>query len=85
MDYSLGYIDMGQILIWLFWAFFFGLILWIRREDKRLGYPLDSDRQNVKVQGFPAIPPTRKPKAKHPALAIEGGTGAAANEENNYV
>lgn len=84
MDYSLGYIDLGQVLIWLFWGFFFGLILWIRREDKRLGYPLDSDRKNIDVQGFPAIPKKRAPKAKHPALQTSK-SGAADTKENNYV
>ena len=84
MGFSLGYIDVGQILIWGFWLFFFALIYWIRREDKRFGYPLDSDRKNVKVQGWPAIPKTRTPKAKHPAL-VASKSGAAESKENNYV
>lgn len=84
MGFSLGYIDVGQILIWGFWLFFAGLLLYIRREDKRVGYPLDSDRKNVTVQGYPAIPEPRAPRAKHPALAAEG-SGAAASEENNHV
>jgi photosynthetic reaction center H subunit len=55
-----GYIDVAQIALYLFWAFFAGLIYYLHRENKREGYPLISDRSDrVKVQGFPAIP---KPK-----------------------
>lgn len=55
-----GYIDLAQIVLYLFWAFFFGLVIYIRREDKREGYPLDSDRSySVRVQGFPPIPPPK--------------------------
>jgi photosynthetic reaction center H subunit len=55
-----GYIDVAQIVLYLFWFFFFGLIYYLRREDKREGYPLESDRSgSVTVQGFPPMP---KPK-----------------------
>jgi photosynthetic reaction center H subunit len=59
-----GYFDVAQIALYVFWGFFAGLIYYLHREDKREGYPLESDRSDrsggrVKVQGFPAIP---KPK-----------------------
>lgn len=38
-----GYIDVAQVTLYVFWAFFFGLIFWLRREDRREGYPLESD------------------------------------------
>jgi photosynthetic reaction center H subunit len=54
------YIDLAQVVLYLFWAFFFGLVLWIRREDKREGYPLESERSyTVRVQGFPPMPPPK--------------------------
>lgn len=54
------YIDVAQIALYAFWIFFAGLIYYLHREDKREGYPLESDRSGqVKVQGFPSIP---KPK-----------------------
>lgn len=55
------YIDVAQITIWVFWFFFFGLVLWIRREDKREGYPAESLRvRGIKMmEGFPPLP---KPK-----------------------
>jgi photosynthetic reaction center H subunit len=52
-----GYIDVAQIALYAFWIFFAGLIIYLRREDKREGYPLESDRSSrVRVQGFPRMP-----------------------------
>ena len=62
------YIDFATICIYLFWFFFAALIIYLRREDKREGYPLESDRQGVTVQGFPAMPGPRRPLAPHPAV-----------------
>lgn len=57
------YIDVAQILLYAFWIFFVGLIIYLRREDKREGYPLQSDRSErtnrVQVQGFPRMPPPK--------------------------
>src|SRR5262245_46464096 len=51
------YIDLAQVVLYTFWIFFFGLIYYLRREDKREGYPLESDRSgNIRVQGFPPVP-----------------------------
>jgi photosynthetic reaction center H subunit len=51
-----GYFDVAQIVLYAFWIFFAGLIIYLRREDKREGYPLESDRVHVKVVGFPGLP-----------------------------
>lgn len=52
-----GYIDVAQVVLYAFWIFFAGLVLYLRREDKREGYPLESDLSDrMVVQGFPAIP-----------------------------
>jgi len=55
-----SYIDVAQLVLYGFWMFFIGLIIYLRREDKREGYPLESDRSarspRVKLQGFPAMP-----------------------------
>jgi photosynthetic reaction center H subunit len=51
------YVDVAQLVLYAFWIFFIGLIIYLRREDKREGYPLESDRSDrITVQGFPAIP-----------------------------
>jgi photosynthetic reaction center H subunit len=49
--------DIAQIALYMFWAFFAGLIYYLHRENKREGYPLESERPSgVVVQGFPAVP-----------------------------
>jgi len=51
------YIDVAQVVLYAFWVFFAGLIYYLRTEDKREGYPLESDRSHlVTVQGFPPMP-----------------------------
>lgn len=48
-----SYIDLAQVTLYLFWFFFAGLIFWLRREDRREGYPLESDPTGqVKDRGF---------------------------------
>jgi len=41
------YIDLAQITLYLFWIFFFGLIYWLRKEDRREGYPLEKDNPRI--------------------------------------
>lgn len=56
-----SYFDVAQIVLYAFWIFFAGLVIYLLRENKREGYPLDSDRSNdrVKIVGFPAPPPPK--------------------------
>jgi photosynthetic reaction center H subunit len=53
-----SYIDLAQVALYVFWIFFAGLIYYLHREDKREGYPLESDRSGgrIKVQGWPGVP-----------------------------
>ena len=58
-------LDLPLLLVILFFAFFLALIYYLRREDKREGYPLvqdprDRSRPNVAIQGFPAIPTPKR-------------------------
>jgi len=59
-----GYIDVAQIALYAFWIFFFGLIFYLRREDRREGYPLqgpDNDRRRpVKSEFLPGIPSPKR-------------------------
>ncbi len=51
------YMDVAQIVLYAFWVFFAGLIFYLRREDKREGYPLIYDRkENAPYLNFPPIP-----------------------------
>lgn len=52
-----GYIDVAQLVLYAFWIFFAGLIYYLHRENKREGYPLESDRSGaITVQGWPSVP-----------------------------
>lgn len=51
------YVDVAQIVLYLFWIFFFGLVYYLVQEGHRDGYPLDSGRNPpVKMDGWPPIP-----------------------------
>jgi len=70
------YIDVAQIVLYVFWAFFAGLIIYLRREDKREGYPLVSDRPGRgRPEAFPRMP---SPKT---FLLADGSTYSAPHED----
>lgn len=70
------YIDLAQVTLYLFWVFFAGLIVYLHRENKREGYPLQSERSgSIEVQGFPAVP---EPKTYR--TAFEGSVDAPRAE-----
>ena len=51
------YVDVAQIVLYMFWAFFAGLIYYLLRENHREGYPMDSGRENgPKIEGWPPVP-----------------------------
>lgn len=61
-----SYIDVAQVALYGFWVFFAALLIYLRKEDKREGYPLESDRSpNVTVQGWPAMPAPKVFKLAH--------------------
>lgn len=74
---AIGEIDLVEIIFTLFWLFFIGLVIYIRREDKREGYPLDSDRTHnsggrVQVVGFPGMAPAKRFALPHGGYAESG-------------
>ena len=56
-----GYFDVAQVTLYAFWIFFAGLVYYIRREDKREGYPLIPEQPEPRtiVEGFPLTPPAK--------------------------
>jgi len=38
-----SHLDVAQVVLYAFWLFFFGLLFYLRREDRREGYPLEND------------------------------------------
>jgi photosynthetic reaction center H subunit len=60
-----GYVDLTQILLYLFWLFFAGLIYYLVREGHREGYPMESDSLGTAViTGWP-VPPPKTYKLAH--------------------
>jgi photosynthetic reaction center H subunit len=52
-----SYIDLAQVVLYLFIGFFLCLVYYLHRENKREGYPLENERSgSITVQGFPAVP-----------------------------
>jgi photosynthetic reaction center H subunit len=52
-----GYIDLAQVVLYVFFGFFAALVYYLHSEGKREGYPLESDRSGaITVQGFPPVP-----------------------------
>ena len=52
-----AYLDFAQVTLYVFWIFFACLVFYLRREDKREGYPLESTAMGGGVQqGFPRRP-----------------------------
>jgi photosynthetic reaction center H subunit len=70
------YIDVAQLVLYLFWAFFAALIYYLHQEGKREGYPLERDvAPDVKIVGFPGIP---SPKT----FVLRDGTTRTAPHNN---
>jgi photosynthetic reaction center H subunit len=61
-----GYVDVAQIVLYIFWVFFAGLIYYLVQEGKREGFPLESDRPDYKViEGWPPVPKPKTFKLPH--------------------
>jgi photosynthetic reaction center H subunit len=55
------YIDVAQLVLYAFWLFFFGLVYYLHRENKREGYPLESStKRRIKIVGFPDMPAPKR-------------------------
>lgn len=68
--------DLALISLYVFWLFFFGLIYYLRREDRREGYPMELDQPGtVKSHGFMWVP---EPKQ----FALADGTTRQAPSGN---
>lgn len=73
-----SHIDVAQLVLYAFWIFFAGLIFYIRREDRREGYPLVYEKTGEEKQhGIIWIP---KPKV---FKLHEGGTEQAPRAGTN--
>ena len=72
------YVDVAQISLYVFWAFFAGLVFYLRREDRREGYPLvsqDAQAGRRGVGGFPLIPGPKIFRKPDGGIALAPQTG----------
>ena len=62
--------DIVSMSLYVFFAFFFALVLWLHREGKREGYPLISDNPDrplrAPIHGFPETPSLKVFRLAHP-------------------
>jgi photosynthetic reaction center H subunit len=73
-----AYMDLAQVTLYVFWIFFACLIFYLRREDKREGYPLESTGSGGGIaHGFPRMP---DPKTY---LLRGGHTATLPNHKND--
>ena len=53
-----GYVDLAQIILYMFWLFFAGIIYYLVRENHREGYPMETDSgDRSSVKGWPIPSP----------------------------
>ncbi|MCY4239782.1 MAG: photosynthetic reaction center subunit H [Rhodospirillaceae bacterium] len=76
----IGTIDPALIALYAFWIFFAGLVFYLRREDRREGYPLEDDRTGVLESPSPTLMPT--PKTFHLG---DGTTQTAPRDERDSM
>lgn len=78
------HVDLALTSLYVFWAFFAGLIYYLHRESKREGYPLVEEHpvgRGVSIVGFPKVP---EPKTYlhhggHGTTTLPSGRGERAD------
>lgn len=64
-----SYIDVAQLTLYTFWACFAGLIYYLRREDKREGFPMVAEVSDfIRTEGWPHIPSPKTFVLAHGAM-----------------
>ena len=61
-----GNVDLAQISLYLFWAFFACLVIYLQRENMREGYPLEDEEGALSANQGPYGEPTAAKTFKLP-------------------
>ncbi len=77
-----GYIDVAQVTLYVFWVFFFGLVIYLRKEDKREGYPMVTDRPGERAEGWPLMPAPKSFLLPHGGVVYAPAEGGVEPEIN---
>ena len=75
-----GHMDAAELVFYLFVAFFIGLVIWLRREDRREGYPLEMDVSGALLRNDGLLQ-TALPKTFH--LPFDQGTVVQPNDDRD--
>ena len=77
-----SHLDVAQVVLYAFWIFFAILILYLRREDRREGYPLVSEpRGGNETPGWFMIPDKKVFKLFHGGTATSPQSVPASQKE----
>ncbi|HRD98985.1 MAG TPA: photosynthetic reaction center subunit H [Rubrivivax sp.] len=63
------YVDVAQLVLYLFWIFFAALIYYLVRENHREGYPLETENGRGVITGWP-VPASKTYKLAHGGEAV---------------
>ncbi len=63
-----GYVDLAQIILYMFWLFFAGLIYYLIREGHREGYPMETEGKD-RALGWP-VPAPKIYKTAHGNVVV---------------
>ncbi|MEO1305090.1 MAG: photosynthetic reaction center subunit H [Pseudomonadota bacterium] len=75
-------IDLVDVCLWAFTIFFFGLIFYLRREDRREGYPLETDTTGKQeASGTFWMPPKKKFHLPHDRGTLDYSFGPRDDRE----
>ncbi len=79
-------IDVAQVVLYFFWAFFFGLVYWLRKEDRREGYPLEMNnkqpgQRNIVGAGNFLVPPPKTFTLPHGEGTVNAPNNVADTRE----
>jgi photosynthetic reaction center H subunit len=64
------YVDLAQIILYLFWLFFAGLIYYLVRENHREGYPMETGRPGQKTDMGWFVPAPKVFKTEHGDVTV---------------
>jgi photosynthetic reaction center H subunit len=63
------YLDVAQLVLYMFWIFFAGLIYYLVRENHREGYPMETESGRGKIGGWP-VPEAKVFKTEHGDVVV---------------
>lgn len=78
-----GDFDIAQLCLYLFWAFFLGLVIYLQRESAREGYPLELESRGGKPGDLADVGPYGVPSPKTFRLPHGLGEVKAPNPEKD--